>query len=80
MSVRLVAREALQCRPDTAGTVHRRRSEGRASGHCPPPEAGGSDVPQREGTVELPRGPCSPSVVARRLGPVLETHKQTRLV
>lgn len=66
-SGRLVVREVLRCRPGTAGTVRRRRSGGTASGRCLPPAAGGSNVPRREGTVELPRGPCSPSVVMSTL-------------
>lgn len=71
MSVRLAVREALQCRPGTAGTVRRRRSEGTALGRCLPPAADGSGVPRREGTVELPRGPCSPSAKMSMLGLVL---------
>ncbi len=66
-----MVREALQCRPGTAGTVHKGRNEETALGHCLPPAAGGSDVPQHEGTVELPHGPCSPSAVTSMLGPVL---------
>lgn len=78
MSERLVAREELQCRPGTADTVRRRRSEATASGRCLPPAAGGSNVPRHGGTGEPPRGPCSPS--AAMSTPVLVLiirHKQT---
>lgn len=72
-----MVREVLQCRPGTAGTVRRRRSEGTASGRCLLPAAGGLNVPRREGTVELPRGPCFPSVVTSTLVLVLsDTNKQ----
>lgn len=76
MSVRLAAREALQCRPGTAGTGRRRRSEGTAWGRCPPPAAGGSVVPRREATAEPPRGPCSPSAEVRTLGLALGDTKK----
>lgn len=74
MSARWEGTEVLPCRPGTAGNARRRRSEGTPSGRCPPPAAGGSDDPRREGTVELPRGPCSPSA-AGMLGLALRGKK-----
>lgn len=70
-----MAREAPRCRPGTAGTVRRRRSEGTAWGRCPPPAAGGSVGRRRAATAGPPRGPCSPSAAARRPESVLENEK-----
>lgn len=78
MSERWAVTEALQCHPGTAGSVHKHRSEGIALGRCPPPQAGESGVLLRGGTVEPPRGPCSPSAAAGTLVLVLsETQTYT---
>lgn len=56
--------EALPCHPGTAGSVRRRKTEGRPLGRWTPPGAGGSDAPHSEGTAWPPRGPCSPSAAS----------------